>query len=53
MEQLQISVPNYIKQIQQEPNDIETYLDTMYLRQVKEKANIRYTTFAQSLCCNK
>ena len=41
MEQLQISVPNYIKQIQQEPNDIETYLDTMYLRQVKEKANIR------------
>ncbi len=41
MEQLQISVPNYIKQIQQEPNDIETYLDTVYLRQVKEKANIR------------
>lgn len=37
MEQLQISVPNYIKQIQQEPNDIETYLDKMYLRQVKEK----------------
>lgn len=41
MKQLQISVPDYIKQIQQKPTDIETYLDKLHFKQIKEKATVR------------